>query len=260
MKYVLAIGLLVKPYRSPKMRLFLNDKFIDEVTLDEIKEKKISYKVYGQFIESAIAHTSIPEKFYIYHIDENILKKENYLKVQFLDCSSNHTNGFITKSDQYLVHSLFFAPENLYFKSKENFEEQFNNKILKENNFICDNDDDAFYNRVTKKVNMPGWPCPSVCEDTKLSFNDQTQYYEGKDKIMTYKIIKKYGIYTFDIDLENIEPSPGPEEAGQTSVKWNEFVSKLDSKKAWPVLNSFFAFCYHNKNNKYLHEDQRSNH
>ena len=224
MKYVLAIGLLVKPYRSPKMRLFLNDKFIDEVTLDEIKEKEISYKVYGQFIESAIAHTSIPEKFYIYHIDENILKKENYLKVQFLDCSSNHTNGFITKSDQYLVHSLFFAPENLYFKSKENFEEQFNNKILKENNFICDNDDDAFYNRVT------------------------------------YKIIKKYGIYTFDIDLENIEPSPGPEEAGQTSVKWNESVSKLDSKKAWPVLNSFFAFCYHNKNNKYLHEDQRSNH
>ena len=256
MKYVLAIGLLVKPYKAPNMQVFLNDTLMDDIILDEeIKEKDYQFKLfYNQYSQGKSTYvSSLPEKFFVYHIPENNLHETNYVKIKFNNVMSNYNNGFVSKTDQYLIHSLFFAPENLYFHNKENFI-SFDQGILKENNFTWDNDDHAFYNKKTRKVETPGWPSPSKCENTGEPYNNQKDYYKGNDSETVYKTVKKYGIHQFELDIENIGQSFMTQ-----SDKWFDAVKDKEDQKIWPILNPFLCFCYHNKDNKYLHEDHRSN-
>ena len=255
MKYVLAIGLLVKPYKAPNMQVFLNDTLIDDVILDkEIKEKQYQFELfYNQYAQGKNTYvSSLPEKFLLYHIPENELRETNYIKLKFSNVLSNYNNGFMSKTDQYLIHSLFFAPQNLYFQNKENFI-NFDQGTLKENNFTWDNDDATFYNKKLKKVETPGWPSPSKCENTGESYPDQKTYYKGNNTETIYKTVKKYGIHQFELDIENVGQSLLTQ-----SDKWFNAVKDNEEQKIWPILNPFLCFCYRNKDNKYLHEDQRS--
>ena len=122
MQYVLAIGILAKIYKSPTIRIFLNDTLIDEINLDQnVVEKKIDFKLFQYIADEKLFTTTLVEKFFIYHLDGNSLSDVNYLKLSISGCLSNNTNGFMSKSDQYMFRSIWFPPKKFFFKSKENF-------------------------------------------------------------------------------------------------------------------------------------------
>jgi len=258
MQYVLAIGILAKLYKSPTIRIFLNDTLVDEIKLEQdIGEKKMDFALFHSQLDTTKSKytTSLPAKFFIYHIDDHNLSDENYLKLNVSDCLSNYTNGFMSKSDQYIFRKIWFAPRKFFFKSKENFIEDFQSRVLDENNFIWDNDSGGFYNKKTKVADMPGWPLPFICEKTKTKFHNDQDCYQGVDREMSYKIVKKYGIYQFEYDMEDIDVDPKA-----SSSQWVQHIQKNEitqqKDKIWPIDNAFLCFCYHNRNNKYLHENQ----
>ena len=255
MKYILAIGVLVKPYKCPKLRIFLDDRLLDDLHFNEnILEKTVprttDYFSHGKPLDQNKKNLSIPERFFLYHIDEDVLSNGSSLKIDFYDCKSNYNNGFISRSDEYHLKCIFLAPQKYFFKNKDHFDAEFG-LMLKENNFIHD-ENSEFANKKDSKYTKSGWPCPSVSVDDNLPFKDMVR--RGENYTATYLIRKKFGIYQFEEDFDQVLL----EHKETHSTAWNEIIKKYkeNNVKVWPINSFFLSFSYVCRNNKYLHEDK----
>ena len=100
MKYILAFGIFFKKFsNSTKIRIFSDDLFIDEITLDENmlgKEKKqITHAHYDNAMEllhpdkkeqvfgtGGIHMKLFPEKLFVYEIDESAIGKKISMEIR----------------------------------------------------------------------------------------------------------------------------------------------------------------------------------
>ena len=88
MKYVLALGIETILYKSPKIRISLDNRFIDEIHLEEdIKNRSVpaNYRSYFNYPgKTKPGPVTLPEKFYIYKLDDEIMSSESTLSLEFL--------------------------------------------------------------------------------------------------------------------------------------------------------------------------------
>ena len=101
MPYTLGVSIEYYKYKHDAiMRIFTDDRLIDEVSLDNhIKLKCINlqgvpdtrYDV-GPYNTSRVMF--VPEKIFSFRIDEQYLKKK--LRIEIKNDNNNYTNGFIT--------------------------------------------------------------------------------------------------------------------------------------------------------------------
>jgi|TARA_R110000822_G_scaffold5919_2_gene24930 hypothetical protein len=274
MKYVLALGIETILYKSPKIRISLDNRFIDEIHLEEdIKNRSVpaNYRSYFNYPgKTKPGPVTLPEKFYIYKLDDEIMSSESTLSLEFLNWKSNYTNGFMSRSDTYKLSHVFFAPEKFYFKSRENFELDFNENFLLKHNFVYD-DDRSFANdewlsvakntdktwnwakgRTSTSFIWGGWPAPQY-----MNILDKNLFQPGLESLpmgfcyhrsdnckIDFKIVKKHGFHQFESDF--------PDDANKLAVLNEEWKAQIKGKKIWPINSHFLSFCYHNRNNKYL--------
>ena len=134
MSYVLSFGFKSKIYKqAPKVRIFLDDYFIDEFTiepsssstpitelkpktlgLNDVKPNRISPEsAYKTLLENQI--TFDDETFFkMYELSENILqKKEHSITIDVFNKDNNFTNGFLNKTTLVALHSVFLIPTNI---------------------------------------------------------------------------------------------------------------------------------------------------
>jgi hypothetical protein len=124
MKYILGIGLEFKYFKGEtKIRIFSKDKFIDEILLDDhipctLKKRKIM-KPNDSFGNqdtktnlgfSKILEIPLPNKLFLYEIDESCLGEKIIFEMN--DKNSNHTNGFMTKSNLVKFQTIFLMPKS----------------------------------------------------------------------------------------------------------------------------------------------------
>ena len=150
MSYILCLGFLVNVYKKfPKIRIFLNDIFVDEFFINGVKSSTDS----TIFSESLLALTNkfklnpIPNHFryketedylnskvYLkfFELDENYINslEKHRLKIQVFNNDNNFTNGFLTKSTLYSMPIAYVIPKKI-LNDYRNFI-SYNGSILKE--------------------------------------------------------------------------------------------------------------------------------
>ena len=266
MKYLLAVGVWVKPYRSPQLRIWLGDQLIDEICLHDNIENVETFFRPAHFYQTHYTKNDqrkveIPKKFFMYELDEKDLLDAGLLKLQFLNCKSNYNNGFVSKSDEYRVECIFLAPKIFFFRDRRTFEQDFDDKILKPNNFIHD-ESDFFQSKSDldsgspKHFTMCGWPCPhkNLIDGSRYKDLIEDGYTMGEDLTLIYKIVKNYGIAQFDMDFDDVEFDLPVIQ----NLQWESKVYEANKKGQgiWPINIRFLSFCYQIRNNKYVHENQ----
>ena len=257
MHYVLIIGLLVKVYKNPKLRISIDQKLIDEIRFNnDIKQQTVDFTKDLFFDPVAESHRSteiMPTKFFVYGIEKDVLQEGSTLSLEFFDWQSNYNNGFMNVSDTYKLHSVFLAPSQFYFNNKSTFG-KFKKEILADE-FIHD-ESGNFPKEKNKAHKWQGWPCPDILSNTSEDFEAYFNHTKGENCKVDIKIIEKGGIYQFNTDFHDDSSKLWIEQVS----RWSKTVDDAykNKKKIWPINNKFLSFCYHFRNNKYLHEDQRS--
>jgi len=121
MKYLLVVGFFCNVYKvEPKVRIFLNDILIDEITVEH--QDKI-YSTGETHILDILPQPEFKKRFpklLIYNVDIDDNWKKIKLKLDIENNDSNYSNGFMTKSTLLILDCLFLLPENknLYLKFK----------------------------------------------------------------------------------------------------------------------------------------------
>ena len=123
MKYLLCMGFFCNVYKvEPKVRIFLNDILIDEVTLEH-QDKIFANRETHFLCNTPLGDSPLKNlpKFFIYNIDIDDDWKKIKLKLDVDNDDSNYSNGFMTKSTLLILDYFFLLPENknLYFKFKD---------------------------------------------------------------------------------------------------------------------------------------------
>ena len=254
MHYVLIIGLEVKVYKNPRLRIYIDQNLIDEIHFNnDIKKQTVDYTKELFFDSVTEPHRSseiMPTKFYMYGIEKDVLHEGSTLSLDFFDWKSNYNNGFMNVSDTYKLHSVFLAPSQFYFNNKATFG-KFKKKILADE-FIHD-ESGVFWKEKNQERKWQGWPCPDILSNTSEDFGSYFNYTKGENCKVDIKIMEKTGMYQFYTDFHD-DPSKLCVEQGS---KWSKIVDHVykNKKKIWPINNKFLSFCYNFRNNKYLHED-----
>ena len=117
MKYILGISLIFKHYKgATKIKIFSDDILIDDITLDRTIscESDFSYYLCMDDVENFTCKASkmsaeLPAKLFYYEIDDSIIGKKISFEID--DQNSNYTNGFMTKSNLYMLNQLFLMPK-----------------------------------------------------------------------------------------------------------------------------------------------------
>lgn len=98
MKYYLIVDFKVNIYRKPPMvRIFINDIFLDELTIEESHIKLLV-------------------------VDENILNTsdnlQNTIGIDVFNNDNNYNNGFCSKGTTLLIDNLYLLNEKLFFNNE----------------------------------------------------------------------------------------------------------------------------------------------
>lgn len=151
MIYVLAIGIETEVYENPSLEVFLNNQLLGMTDIKESllaetqKHKKVDILTDWQISPvtnpEKIYTISMPKKWIVFEIDDNVLDKKNTLDIQFKNLKTNITNGFMTKMDKCKIIKTIFMPKNWF--SSNGMQEIFN---------YCDE------RNVVIETNQRGWP------------------------------------------------------------------------------------------------------
>jgi hypothetical protein len=133
MKYVLGLLFEYKYYKNPaNIKIFSNNQLIDEIDLTEdinlkniqIADDNISLynwckKWKGLPVEGTdfASELQIPDKSFIYTLDETIVK--NSIRIEVTNNNTNYSNGFITRWSSVTFHAVFLIPT--YYLNFENY-------------------------------------------------------------------------------------------------------------------------------------------
>jgi hypothetical protein len=123
MKYILGVGLEFKYFKGEtKIKVFSDDTFIDEIVLDDhipntLKKRKVmrpkdSFDSTNAGFDlgfSNICEMPLPNKIFLFEIDESCLGKK--ISFEMTDNNSNHSNGFMTKSNLVKFQTIFLMPK-----------------------------------------------------------------------------------------------------------------------------------------------------
>ena len=154
MKYLLGIGFVItqKYKKDPIARIFIDDTFIDEISLVDYPNCKklwqrdtniwIYQREYTTYFSKRYdppyplfdeqRHDHFPKKWKLYVIDESQLKHKKQLRIQIDNSDSNYTNGFMTKTT-LLDFFTFLIPLpfiKFFTKDGEAVRKEFNQAIV----------------------------------------------------------------------------------------------------------------------------------
>tara|TARA_B100000029_G_scaffold202475_1_gene200767 strand:+ start:965 stop:1729 length:765 start_codon:yes stop_codon:yes gene_type:complete len=149
MKYVLILSLFYKHYKkSSTLKLFLDDRFIDEIVLDKDINHIPNIKERDSNIINEIAvginknvtwvtnklkanlppdgwdknadvydeNIKIPSKIWLYNL--NLNKNPKHISLNFEIHDNNYSNSFMTKCALVKIHKIGLIPENLFYDDK----------------------------------------------------------------------------------------------------------------------------------------------
>ena len=95
------------------MRVYADELLVDEILLTEditIKSKK--FRARPPFFDGkGSGWPELPEKLFIFEIDQSNLKKN--IRIEVINDNNNHTNGFMTDFSYITWHGLFLVPRCL---------------------------------------------------------------------------------------------------------------------------------------------------
>ncbi len=119
-KYILVFSFVYKHYtKSFDIKLYSDDTMLDDISLTDhisyrtVKTQSTKYKSMKQFnwwySKINDEPCKLPEKIFVYEVDESVLG--NQLKIKINDYGSNSTNGFMTKSNMFMIDKIFLFPK-----------------------------------------------------------------------------------------------------------------------------------------------------
>ena len=123
-KYILVFSFIYKHYtKSFDIKLYSDNTMLDDISLtDDINYRTVDntqskkYKGIKQFnwwySKLRDKAQELPEKIFVYEVDESVLG--NKIKIKIADDGSNSTNGFMTKSNMFMIDKLFLFPKFLF--------------------------------------------------------------------------------------------------------------------------------------------------
>ena len=118
MRYVLGLSLCYHRYhKDARLRIFADDYLVEEIELSQdIKLKTMQYgdRPFSSFNQRPSNYSRvfiIPEKLFVFYIDEKYLKKK--LRIEVQNDQNNHTNGFMTDWAWLSFYRMFLIPECL---------------------------------------------------------------------------------------------------------------------------------------------------
>jgi len=137
MSYILCLGFRVNVYKKfPKIRVFLNDIFIDEFLISGVKNSNYDgnelYKILSDSFQNlkfkTLLHpnamifykeiqTPLSNKVFLkfFELDENYINSlaKHKLKIQVFNDDNNFTNGFLTKSTFIALRIASIIPKKI---------------------------------------------------------------------------------------------------------------------------------------------------
>ena len=150
MKYLLVFAFVYKHFKGKfDIKIFSDEQLIDTIVLDkdvqwQIKDKSKTFEKYtdsvafSRYFEKqgtevceneyclnykndhgtlgeGCVENNMPERVWVYEIDEGLLG--DAIRVEIDDSNSNYTNGFMTKSNLFMIDNVFLFPKK-FFRSK----------------------------------------------------------------------------------------------------------------------------------------------
>ena len=150
MKYLLGFSFFYKHFKGKfDIKIFSDKQLIDTIVLDKDIESKIKDKTktvekyadsiaFGRYFEKqatqiceneycanyltdhpaigeGCVENKMPERIWVYEIDEEALG--DAIRFEIDDSNSNYTNGFMTKSNLFMIDNVFLFPKK-FFTSK----------------------------------------------------------------------------------------------------------------------------------------------
>lgn len=202
MRCLLFVGLAIEIYKKPVMiRIYLDDKFIDEITLGKSNlkylqkwKKKIKK---NNYLDPTVIWTPPggPDHMFVYEVDTPDANVT--IKLMIDNDDNNFTNGFLTKFTSVTLLYLNLIPLKIFcnekisrikkysFSRKSNF---FNGKAKEIKNWYKSRPK-FFGNLVYKRC-----PIKFIAKDNTV-FNDIHLWSNGKSGTYLCEITKKFGIY-----------------------------------------------------------------
>ena len=193
MQYVLGLAILCKKYKkTPTIRLFIDNRFIDEFKVDDTTKLFDGPVIHAHSRKSGFENAlitdgelrlSFPNKYKIFEINEKIFKNDSKITFEIQNKDSNYVNGFITRSTVIAMHNIFLIPKSLLKRYKLIFKAFYKHRrIYKEEKRL--------------QKGWSGWPSAAVGRQ----FNKPTIFHNswiGDNATIEYNIQKKHGIYMF---------------------------------------------------------------
>ena len=186
MRYMLGLSFTCKIYKKfPTIRVFADDIFIDEFTLNEKSVCKVKERGEGMWkIRTTI------KTLYTFEIDGKHLNDKISLHIENND--SNYTNGFITKSTLIQLSFRFLIPMHFLednFKKLNYLMQKYNDTEKQLPNDIEDTNDGTKIQR---------WPTGGKGYWNGKEYHTFDEHWLGGTGIMKFKIIKKLNISMLD--------------------------------------------------------------
>jgi hypothetical protein len=208
MKYSLIIGhqLFEKFKDYPKIRVFINDRFIEEFLCDNEESTQLDlydekyYEINGEcgygFKQLRLFKSQYlsPKKFTIIDLDPSWWKDHNVLKIEVKGNFSNNTNGFITKRSIVALNPVFLLRTDL-LNDKKMMQRimHYDLKAREHPHLLKRRGQDRL-----KRWRWPGKTAYTLCMDTNgLAWrtNDFEYSTKGGDFMIDFDIIKKHKTY-----------------------------------------------------------------
>ena len=186
MRYMLGLGFTCKLYKKfPTIRVFADDTFIDEFTLNEKNVCEVKERGEGMWkIRSAI------KTLCTFQIDEKHLNDKISIHIENND--SNYTNGFITKSTVIQLGFHFLIPMHFLeddFKKLNYLMQKFNDTEKQ----LPSNIEDVY-----DGTKVQGWPKGGNGYWNGEEYYTFNNCWIGGSGIMKFKIVKKLNISMFE--------------------------------------------------------------
>ncbi len=280
MKYLLGIGFVItqKYKKDPIARVYIDDTFIDELTLDDwqgfdklwnrdtnlwIYQRDYTnffYKTHTKIYSKDFDH--FPKKFKLYLLDEKQLKSKKQLKIEIQNSDSNYTNGFMTKTTMINFYTFLVPVPFIKFFSKdgEDIRTQFNHAIVDERyaytNFPLNkpwvtknNRREIGYMMTSRFLSKEGYVlrrAEGYPFASKYFWNGEctdTNNFGGSGKFTVDLLTRESGTVTYDTyDDQNIK---------------EQKQGKIDQACGFHLSEKFFSMAHGNMFDKYLRNENQ---
>ena len=135
MKYYLIIGyqLFEKNQSFPKIRVNIDNTFLDEFECNNIESKTLSMTRHNDVmdkqeffawkrLQSLTDEYTVPKAFKLYEIDTAKWNNQpKHIQLQVTNSYSNYNNGFVSKRSMVLITPVYFMPKELVDEPKKMF-------------------------------------------------------------------------------------------------------------------------------------------